>query len=82
VEVYSTPFVVISDTFTGEVIPSADPGVFPVHGELMAKYGVYILEVINTAELARDEAYEFLFVFGQPKVTGAVQMIINPIAIR
>ena len=48
----------------------------------MAKYGVYILEVINTAELARDEAYEFLFVLGQPKVTGAVQMIINPIAIR
>ena len=32
--------------------------------------------------LAADKAYEFLFVLGVPKITGAVQGIINPVAIR
>jgi len=30
----------------------------------------------------RDEAYEFMFVLGAARLRGAVQMIINPIAIR
>ena len=33
-------------------------------------------------DLARDQAKEFLFVLGQPLLKGAVQAIINPIAIR
>ncbi len=37
---------------------------------------------MNTHELAADKVSEFMFVLGQPKVKGAVQMIINPIAIR
>ena len=49
---------------------------------LLAKNGVYILENINTAQLAADKAYEFLFVLGQPRFQGAVQAPINPIAIR
>ena len=44
--------------------------------------GTYILEVINTAELAADKAYEFLFVLGQPRFRGGVQSMINPVAIR
>jgi len=44
--------------------------------------GIYIFEAMNTGPLVRDGAYEFLFVLGQAKVRGAVQMIINPIAIR
>ena len=48
----------------------------------LAKNGVYVLENIRTEELARDKAYEFLLVIGQPKFVGAVQMVINPIAIR
>ena len=35
-----------------------------------------------THELAADDAYEFLFVLGQARMEGAVQMIINPVAIR
>jgi hypothetical protein len=36
---------------------------------------------MNTAPLGADKAYEFLFVLGTPKITGAVQSIINPVAI-
>ncbi|MDP1756200.1 MAG: cyclase family protein, partial [Pseudohongiella sp.] len=32
--------------------------------------------------LAADGAQEFMFVLGQPKFKGAVQTVINPIAIR
>ena len=47
-----------------------------------AKNGVYILENMDTRALAADEAWEFLFVLGQPKFVGAVQAVINPVAIR
>jgi kynurenine formamidase len=56
--------------------------VFEVHQILLPMSGTYILENMNTAPLAADKAYEFLFVLGAPKITGAVQSIINPIAIR
>ena len=52
------------------------------HQTLLAKNGVHILEVMDTRALARDRATEFLFVLGQPLLKGAVQAIINPIAIR
>jgi len=55
---------------------------FEVHQTLLAKNGVYILENMVTEQLAADRAYEFLFVLGQPKFKGAVQAVINPIAIR
>ena len=48
----------------------------------MQKNGIHILEVMNTGPLVKDNVNEFLFVLGQAKVKGAVQMIINPIAIR
>ena len=66
----------------GGDVHDADAGVFEVHQELIAKNGTYILENIDSRELARDKAYEFLFVLGQPKYVGAVQAMINPIAIR
>ena len=44
--------------------------------------GTYILENMDTAELAKDKAYEFLFVLGQPRFSGGVQSMINPVAIR
>ena len=49
---------------------------------LLKENGIYILEAMNTGPLARDETFEFLFVLGQAKVRGAVQMYVNPIAIR
>jgi len=72
-----------SDTWAVEVIPHEDPTqAFPVHPELLAKNGVYILENMDTRALAADGAHEFLFVLGQPRFVGAVQAVINPVAIR
>ena len=72
-----------ADNWALEVIPAEDAAqVFPVHPELLAKNGIYILENMDTRELVADGVSEFLFVLGQPKFEGAVQAIINPIAIH
>jgi kynurenine formamidase len=72
-----------ADTWGLDALPNPDPEqLFPSHAILLAKNGVYVLENIQTAELARDGVSEFLFVLGVPKFEGAVQMVINPIAIR
>jgi len=72
-----------ADTWALEVLPFEEgTGTFEVHQTLLTKNGVYILENMNTHELAADKVGEFMFVLGQPKVKGAVQMIVNPIAIR
>ena len=57
-------------------------GVFEVHQILLPRNGVYILENMNTAPLVADKAWEFIFVLGHARITGAVQAIINPVAIR
>ena len=76
-----------ADTWGLEAVPfekkgDKDGGVFEVHQILLPMSGTYILENINTAELAKDKAYEFMFVLGQNKYQGAVQSMINPVAIR
>ncbi len=47
--------------------------------ELTAKY---ILENLDTSELARDEVYTFAFFFAPLKLTGATGSPGNPIAIN
>ncbi|WP_342740704.1 cyclase family protein [Bradyrhizobium sp. B117] len=71
-----------ADTWALEVLPFESKNVFEVHQILLAMNGTYILENMDTAALARDKGYEFLFVLGQPRWTGGVQAMINPIAIR
>jgi kynurenine formamidase len=71
-----------SDTWAVEAIPFESKDVFPVHQVFLPMSGTYILENMNTDQLAADKGYEFLFVLGVPKITGAVQGIINPVAIR
>lgn len=71
-----------SDTWGVEVVPFESKNLFEVHQILLAMNGTYILENMDTAALARDKGYEFLFVLGQPRWTGGVQAMINPIAIR
>jgi kynurenine formamidase len=72
-----------ADNWALEALPPEDPDlVFPVHQELIPRSGTYILENMNTGPLAADRGYEFLFVLGQPRITGAVQAIVNPVAIR
>lgn len=55
---------------------------YPGHGILLQENGIYILEAMNTGPLVQDDVSEFLFILGQAKIRGAVQMIINPVAIR
>ena len=72
-----------ADTFGVEVIPFETEGqIFPVHQELITKKGIYLLENMDTRALAEDDGWEFLFVLGQPRFVGAVQAVINPVAIR
>ena len=71
-----------ADTWGLEVMPFETKNIFEVHQILLAMNGTYILENMNTGALAADKAYEFLFVLGVPRITGAVQGIINPVAIR
>ena len=72
-----------ADTWALEVLPSEDATMlFPVHPELLAKNGIYILENMDTRALAADNASEFLFVLGTPRFVGAVQAVINPVAVR
>ena len=71
-----------ADTWAVETIPFESKNVFEVHQILLAMNGTYILENMDTAELAKDKGYEFLFVLGHPRFRGGVQSMINPVAIR
>ena len=72
-----------ADTWGLEVLPfEKDVGVFEVHQILLTQNGIYILENMETAEMVKDQAWEFLFTLGPSRITGAVQAIVNPIAIK
>ncbi|HKL05106.1 MAG TPA: cyclase family protein [Roseovarius sp.] len=72
-----------ADTWGMEVVPAEEEGqAFRAHQILQPENGIYILENMDTRELAADGVNEFLFVLGQARIEGSVQMIINPIAIR
>lgn len=76
------PVAVGADSWGIEAVPFAGDRVWEGHQVLLAKNGIYILETLDTRELIADGVSEFLFVLGQPLYTGAVQAIINPVAIR
>ncbi len=72
-----------ADTWGVEVIPFENEGeAFHVHQILLAQNGIFLLENMDTTELVKDEAWEFFFTLGASRITGAVQSIINPVAIR
>jgi kynurenine formamidase len=72
-----------ADTWALEVIPfEKGQGVFEVHQILLPINGIYILENMNTEEMVKDQAWDFLFTLGPSRITGAVQAIINPVAIK
>jgi len=72
-----------ADTWGVEAVPFANPRrIWEGHQTLLAKNGIYILEVMDTRELASDRLTELLFVLGQPLLKCAVQANINPVAIR
>ncbi len=71
-----------ADTWGIEPIPPAPgDGAFYGHVVLLQENGIYILETMNTGPLVRDGVKEFMFVLGQARIRGTVQMIINPVAL-
>lgn len=75
------PMAVGADTWGLEAVPPA-PGdrLFYGHVTFLKEHGIYILETMNTGRLAKESVKEFMFVLGQARVKGTVQMIINPVA--
>jgi kynurenine formamidase len=72
-----------ADTWGLEAVPfEPGVGVFEIHQILIPRQGIFILENMDTRELVGDQAWEFMFVLGVSRLRGAVQMIINPTAIR
>ena len=72
-----------ADNWAVEVLPGEpNAGAFEVHQILLAQNGIYILENMNTEAMVKDKAWESFFTLGPSRITGAVQAIINPIAIR
>ena len=75
------PMAVGADTWgLGAVPPRAGDKIFYDHVVLLKQHGIYILETMNTGRLADKGVHEFMFVLGQARLKGAVQMIINPVA--
>lgn len=75
------PTAVGADTWgLGAVPPRPGDKVFYDHVILLKQNGIYILETMNTGRLAKEGVHEFMFVLGQARLKGAVQMIINPVA--
>jgi kynurenine formamidase len=70
------------DTWASEVYPNPSTNEeFPVNQYLLAKRGIYNLELIDSRALVRDKVWEFLFVLGQPLYVGSTQVNVNPVAI-
>jgi kynurenine formamidase len=75
------PMAVGADTWgLGAVPPRPGDKIFYDHVVLLKQHGIYILETMNTGRLADEGVHEFMFVLGQARLKGAVQMIINPVA--
>ena len=73
------PMAVGADTWGVDVVPPAKGDkVFYGHVHLLKNNGIYILETMNTGRLAAEGVNEFMFVLGQARIKGTVQMIINP----
>jgi len=80
---YISVVAVGADTWGLDVSPSPMPErASQGHVVLLKENGIYMVETMNTGPLVRNRAFEFLFILGQAKVRGAVQMIIDPVAIR
>lgn len=70
-----------SDTIAFEMRP-VNQSALAAHAILIARNGIYIMEMVNCEEIARDQVYTFLFVALPLKIKGATGSPIRPIAIR
>jgi len=75
--------IVGSDTIAVEVSPYPDPKLgMPVHVELIARNGIFLLEGVATEALARDRAWEFAFSYAPMAIVGATGAPGTALAIR
>ena len=75
--------VVGGDNWGVEAFPNPDANLSaPVHQLLLARNGIYLHENLATEDLARDNVYEFAYVFAPLRLKGATGSPGNPIAIR
>jgi kynurenine formamidase len=70
-----------SDNFAVEVIPTQSGRAAPVHRALIRGCGIYLMELFDLEELARDGVGEFLFMAAPLRIAGGTGSPINPVAI-
>jgi len=71
-----------ADTEALEVLPSTTPGnPHPVHLALLNERGIFIIEMVNCEELARDGVHEFCFVCLPLAIRGATGSMVRPVAL-
>jgi kynurenine formamidase len=71
-----------ADTWSYGPVPAEDPTrPFEVPQMLNVHHGVFVVENLDTAELARDGVREFAFVLTHPKLRGATGAWTSPIAL-
>jgi len=61
--------------------PGVGHSLLPVHKILLVDHGIYIVEALNLAELARDLISTFLFVLTPIRAVGATGIPVRPVAI-
>lgn len=72
-----------ADTWAVEAFPGEDKERFAEgHQQLLTRNGIYIHENLNLAALARDNVYEFVYVFAPLPLKGATGSPGNPFAIK
>ncbi|MEO0570030.1 MAG: cyclase family protein [Pseudomonadota bacterium] len=76
------PMAVGGDTWGLEAVPPKEGDkVFYGHVTFLKDNGIYILETMNVGPLLDEGVNEFMFVLGQNRIKGAVQAMINPVAL-
>jgi len=77
-----SPIAVGADTWGLDVVPPPEGDkVFYAHVTFLKENGIYILETMDTGRLVEKGVNEFMFVLGAARMKGAVQMMINPVAL-
>jgi kynurenine formamidase len=79
------PAVVTADTWALELLPgtpTTDPGqLFIVHQELIVKNGIRIGEGVIVTDLARDGAFEFVYMYSPQYAKGATAGNVPPVGL-
>lgn len=78
----SRPIVTGHDSMAYEhLAPGAGHALLPAHRLLLVERGIHIIENLDMEALARDRAYEFLFICLPLKFVGATGSPVRPVAV-